>query len=170
MIIMKVIKKESAKTENKNIIELPEEVSIELADRTIVLEKGERIEVMSKVGKKEEFVDDFSIFSKKYGEVFYGGESYALTEVPEYTYQNPAPEVFDRRLFPSEVNTYEGENYYFFYTALAIDEENNEYIAIWVFDNIKKDDDNSDDYDIDFGKRTLSRWKDNLSIVIPFHR
>ena len=46
---MKVIKKESAKAENKNIIELPEEVSIELNDRTIVLEKGERVEIMGKV-------------------------------------------------------------------------------------------------------------------------
>ena len=49
-------KKESAKAENKNIIELPEEVSIELEDRTVVLEKGERIEVMGKVEENREVI------------------------------------------------------------------------------------------------------------------
>ena len=57
---MKVIKKESAKAENKNIIELPEEVSIELEDRTIFLEKGERIEIMDKVEEREKF--NFKVF------------------------------------------------------------------------------------------------------------
>ena len=46
-------KKESAKAENKNIIELPEEVSIELEDRTVVLEKGERVEIIGKVEERQ---------------------------------------------------------------------------------------------------------------------
>ena len=92
---MKVIKKEPTKTNHsKNIIELPEEVSIELNDRTIVLEKGERIEVMSKVEERTILSKDQFLFSiRQRGEVMgyieiEQGKIVTTGQIGENTYEN----------------------------------------------------------------------------------
>ncbi len=83
-----------------------------------------------------------------FGVVTVDGKTYALTGEADYT----------NRLLPAGYTNYheanEGEAYDFEMSAPAVDKAGNEYVAYWLFEGLKGEEDPAlDTYDYDYADR-----------------